>query len=253
MIKHIFIVIVALFSVSVMAENGQKTSTCIKNSHQINFLKNTGGFLLKPGSQLGEITFLDCQSGISKLLIEDVANYFTRVTKFKISIRDGNFKLNDIKIVGSASIFIIHDKDLPSILVAPESRWAVVNTAMISDKDGVKFYNARVQKELSRAFAFLCGATNSQYPRSLTRGIVKHSDLDKNPDYELPADVIGRFTPYMATLGVTPAIKSTYKKACREGWAPAPTNEYQKAIWDKVHAMPTAPIKIKPETKKVRE
>ena len=30
-------------------------------------------------------------------------------------------------------------------------------------------------------------------------------------------------------------------------------NEYQKAIWDKVHAMPTAPIKIKPETKKVKE
>ena len=53
--------------------------------------------------------------------------------------------------------------------------------------------------------------------------------------------------------GITPWYQTTYHKAVEEGWAPAPTNEYQKAIWDKVHAMPTAPIKIKPETKKVRE
>jgi hypothetical protein len=54
----------------------------------------------------------------------------------------------------------------------------------------------------------------------------------------------------MKPLGVLPAQRATYLKACEEGWAPAPTNDVQKAIWDKVHAMPTEPIKIKPETKK---
>ena len=34
---------------------------------------------------------------------------------------------------------------------------------------------------------------------------------------------------------------------------PAPTNDVQKAIWDEIHAMPTEPIKIKPETKKVSD
>ena len=46
---------------------------------------------------------------------------------------------------------------------------------------------------------------------------------------------------------------STYKKACEEGWAPNPTNEFQKAIWDKVHELPTEPIKIKPEEKKTEK
>ena len=50
-----------------------------------------------------------------------------------------------------------------------------------------------------------------------------------------------------------PVMMVTYGRAVREGWAPAPTNEYQKAIWDKIHAMPTEPIKIKPETKKVAD
>ena len=44
--------------------------------------------------------------------------------------------------------------------------------------------------------------------------------------------------------------RTVYRKACEEGWAPQPTNDVQKAIWDKVHAMPTEPLKIKPETKK---
>ena len=50
-----------------------------------------------------------------------------------------------------------------------------------------------------------------------------------------------------------PGKRSVYRKACEEGWAPAPTNDVQKAIWDKVHAMPTEPIKIKPETKKTEK
>ena len=33
-----------------------------------------------------------------------------------------------------------------------------------------------------------------------------------------------------------PYIESTYRKACREGWAPAPTNDVQKAIWEDINA-----------------
>ena len=63
-------------------------------------------------------------------------------------------------------------------------------------------------------------------------------------------DIVQRFWDYMKPLGVLPAQRATYLKACEEGWAPAPTNDVQKAIWEKVHAMPTEPLKIKPETKK---
>ena len=53
---------------------------------------------------------------------------------------------------------------------------------------------------------------------------------------------------------MSPAIVSTYLKACEEGWAPTPTNEYQKAIWEQVKADkergPTNPIKIPMPKKK---
>ena len=59
---------------------------------------------------------------------------------------------------------------------------------------------------------------------------------------------------YLASAGVTPLRKTIYRKACQEGWAPAPTNEYQKAIWDKVRSEkergPTNPIEIPMPKKK---
>ena len=69
-------------------------------------------------------------------------------------------------------------------------------------------------------------------------------------DSRLPVDVIKRFGPYLEGYGVNPEKIVSYRKACEEGWAPQPTNDFQKAVWDDVHAMPSEPIKIKPEEKK---
>ena len=68
----------------------------------------------------------------------------------------------------------------------------------------------------------------------------------------LPHDVVTRQLKYLAAMNVTPKVRITYKKACEEGWAPAPTNEFQKAIWEKVHAAPKNPMKIKFDPKKGR-
>ena len=80
--------------------------------------------------------------------------------------------------------------------------------------------------------------------------VVKASDLDKYPDSRLPVDVLDRMQKNMSVIGMAPFKITTYRKACEDGWAPQPTNEYQQAIWDKVHAMPTEPLKIAPETTK---
>ena len=42
----------------------------------------------------------------------------------------------------------------------------------------------------------------------------------------------------------------TYRQACQEGWAPAPKNDEQKAIWNQVHAIPDKPIKIEFDPKR---
>ena len=213
--------------------------------------QRVGGFLEKPGTAKGSIVYVNCQQKAPKSWIDESIAYFSEVTKFKVNYSEGTFDIKAPKVVGEASIFIIEDETLPPILVAPENKWALVNITPIAKEQRPIFFEQRTKKELSRAFAYLCGATGSKYERSLTRGITSQAELDKNYDYELPMDIVQRFWDYMKPLGVLPAQRATYLKACEEGWAPAPTNDVQKAIWDKVHAMPTEPIKIKPEEKKV--
>lgn len=249
----IFVVVVGLTLSAIAVGPGSIILTPeqeAKQAHAQDVLnKKVGGFVVKPGTQKGEIFYVNCQTRANKAWIEESVDYFAKETKFKVSLKDGSFDLKTPKVEGQATLFVIDDESLPAILVAPENRWAFVNIAAIAKEQRPAFFEARVKKELTRGFAYLCGAANSQYPRALTRGIVDHRDLDQNPDLRLPVDVMQRFRTYMETLGVTPAVQVTYRKACQEGWAPKPENEFQQKIWDDINTVPTNPIVIKPGDK----
>ena len=212
--------------------------------------QRVGGFIERPGTAKGSITYVNCQQKAPKSWIDESIAYFSEVTKFKINYAEGTFDIKNPKVEGNVAIFIVDDDGLPPVLIAPESRWALVNIAPITQEKRPAFFEQRTKKELSRAFAYLCGATGSKYERSLTRGISNQAELDKNPDYELPMDVVQRFWDYMKPLGVLPIQRTTYMKACQEGWAPEPTNDVQRSVWQKVHAIPDKPIKIEFDPKK---
>lgn len=222
--------------------------------NQLMYQRN-GGKIAKPGTKMGTITYVNAQQAAPVKWLEANASVFAQKCKFDIKVSKGEFVLPMPKVIGEASLFVVDDPSLPSILHAPESRWCMVNVAPLKTGSGEKpqFFAARVQKQLTRGFSLLAGAQNSGYPDALTGCITKPEQLDKFADCRLPIDILNRFPSYLKGYGITPEIQTTYFKACQEGWAPAPTNDVQKAIWDKVHAMPTAPIKIKPETKKVKE
>ena len=214
--------------------------------------RRTGGKVVVPGSLKGKIVYVNSQTRAPRKWLEQNAETFCEATKLAIEVADGKFEFPSPGIQGEASLFVVDDPALPPILSAPESRWAMVNVAPLARGEGEKpqFFAARVQKELTRGFCLLAGAQNSGYPDALVGCITKPEDLDHFADCRLPIDVMNRFAPYLKGYGITPKVYSTYKNACEQGWAPAPTNDVQKAIWDKVHAMPSEPIKIKPETKK---
>ena len=215
-------------------------------------LRHTGGFVVRPGSQQGEVVYVNCQRRAPRAWIDDSIAYFAEETKFRVTYHEGTFDLAAPKVEGSATLFIVDDGGLPALLVAPESRWALVNVAAVARERRPAFFEARVRKQLSRGFAYLCGAANSQYPMCLTRGIVDEADLDRNADHRLPVDLFQRFRTYMEPLGVRPEVRTTYRQACKEGWAPAPTNEFQRAIWEKVHAVPDKPLTIEFDPKRDR-
>ena len=210
------------------------------------FNKHTGGRLIVPGSLKGKFVYVNAQKRAPVKWLQDNADVFHKSSKFAIEVADGEFSFPNPKIQGEASLFVVDDENLPPLLSAPESRWVVVNVAPLAKGAGEKpqFFAARVQKELTRGFCLLAGAQNSNYPDALVGCITKAEQLDKFADCRLPVDVLARFAPYSQGYGISPAIESTYRKACKEGWAPQPTNDYQKAIWDMVHALPAKPVKI---------
>ena len=139
-------------------------------------------------------------------------------------------------------------------MIAPEEMWGFINTAKLKkETTDQQSYHSRIRKSLSRAITYVLGGASSRSKSSVMQTIssINQLDLIKN---EIPSsDVLINIYQNLNKIGITQNKLTTYLKACEEGWAPAPTNEFQKAIWDKVHAMPTAPLKIKPETKKVKE
>lgn len=189
-----------------------------------------GGKIMRPDTQKGEIVYVNCQKKAPRALIDDSVAYFTEVTKFSIRVADGEFDLQNPKIQGSATLFVVDDAKLPSLLAAPEDRWAVVNVSKLDEGGKQAFFDARVKKELTRGFSLLCGAMNSGYDAAVVGPVTATTDLDQFMDAQLPADVIGRFERYMGPFGVTPAIYTTYRTACKEGWAPSPTNDVQKQV-----------------------
>ena len=205
--------------------------------------KRTGGKIKEPGVQRGKIVYVNCQKAADVSLLKENADYYAKELRLEIEVAEGSFDFANPKVQGEASIFVVDDPKLPISIFAPEARWGVVNVAPLKS-DKPQFFTARVKKELSRAFGFLAGAVASQYTGALTAGMTKVEDLDKHPDWHLPLDVMPRFQNYLKGYGIVPYELKTYREACQAGWAPNPTNDVQKRIWDEVHSIPTQPLKL---------
>lgn len=214
-----------------------------------------GGLLERPTALKGTIGFIDCESGIGSAEIERVRDIIAHEMKFNYKIiqskaKSGLPERKDVDNAGlSVAVFVVSCPSLPPMLAAPEERWALVNVQRLKEKLpdnvlGERVFAARCRSEILRAFALACGSWTSQYPGNILTA-TSVTDLDFcNPD-KMVFDMVQRCTKYLASIGVTPSRKASYQVACQEGWAPAPTNDVQQAIWDKVHEMPTEPIKIK--------
>ena len=211
-------------------------------------MRNTGGKIVQPGSQQGSIVFYDCQSTFKPEAIDKTVKELARELQYdirreKIDAAPTSKVVKEfLKEKGTTfGIFLVDDKDDPNTLsIFPEQKYAVINAVAVGGKD------LRFQRELKRTFAMLCGASCSTYPASLLSAVVAPIDLDSfvNDDYSV--DIIQRMNIYLKGYEVKPARTVTYAMAVQEGWAPQPTNEYQKAAWDRIRSIPDKPIKIEP-------
>lgn len=210
----------------------------------------TGGIVRKDGSAKGQFVLINAQKDIPRSVIADALATIDRQVKIQVKIVDvENIKIGsigeEIAIAnGGGGVAVVADAELPAIIAAPEDGWGIVNVARLKDSDESKFYS-RTRKEILRAFALAAGAMYAAQGDFVLQPVRKPTDLDNLQREEFGAIILNIFPLSLPYLGITPWQQATYVKACEQGWAPAPTNEVQQAIWDKVHEMPSEPIKIK--------
>ena len=152
------------------------------------------------------------------------------------------------------TIFAVDAEGEPALLVAPDDGWARVNVAALAaDNASAEVLEARFKKELWRAFVMLFGGGNSLNEWDVMRPIRSAKDLDASEAVVSSPEPFNVMLAGAKTAGIVPVHRTTYLNAVRLGWAPAPTNEFQKAIWDKVKSDkergPTNPITIPPPKK----
>ena len=200
------------------------------------FLHIMGGFIEKPGSMKGKIAIVEAQTSYKDTGVGAFASqlnkqydynfvYEKAVTNCPVAIKAASKA--DIAIV------VVANDKAPVLLAAPEDGWAVVNMKKLvkgldlSNKMGEKMLASRTRKEIVRAFAIVAGGFGSQYSGSAVNA-TDVTKLDESGDF-LPFDVLKVVQNYLEAHGITKRVKATYRQAYIAGWAPAPTNEYQKA------------------------
>jgi hypothetical protein len=227
-------------------------------------MKKFGGFAVAPYD--GRYCYvMNAQSRVPAEVFDWAERQFVQVLSLPVRVEkydaSGADSFAPIKAAWSgdrktgAVVSVIDQPGWTSLLVAPEDGWVQVNVAALAkDNPTPEVLEARTKKELWRAFVLLFGGGNAHLAGDLMRPVNSLKDLDAFPNLAPGPEPFNAVLDGARARGITIIRRTTYKSACEEGWAPAPTNEFQKAIWDQVKADkergPTNPITIQPPSAK---
>ena len=225
-------------------------------------LKRVGGLVMKPGA--GSVAVFNCQDTVPE---RHIADFFLLTDKAPIRIpfkhvdcRKSKFALADAsarlsKDGSCAGVFVVNDPSLPMTLVAMEAKWGVLNVApLMADKPTPALLARRSDKLFTRVCTVVLGGANQDVSFSAMKTVTSLAELDAMAAFAVAPMGLQMMSEHLEKLGVEFPYITTYKKACREGWAPPPTNDIQRAVWEKVKADkergPTKPITIQPPNAK---
>lgn len=253
--KTVIATTIALYAMSSLAAGSIAKAKLTPEQKQQIIMMKVGGFIAQP-IKTTIVKIYNTQTDVPAEEIAEIAEAMRKGPHFPVEITTSKWDSDPVKEQGVGfAIAVFRDDSSPTKLVcAPDDGWAKINVApFLADKPDGKKLADRVKREIWRGLAYSLGAGNTQNPLCALKPVASVKDLDGLTGITSAPETLVPISEWAKHWGINASRTVTYKKACEEGWAPAPTNEYQKAIWDKVHALPTAPIKIKPEAKKVRE
>jgi len=131
----------------------------------------------------------------------------------------------------------------PGVTACPEDRVGAINADRYYNKEFL------LLKEVWRIIGFIGGVGYSQYSSDPMQLVFSTEDLQEVEGTALLPMSLNALKKFNTKFGIKPAYSMPYIAACRQGWAPQPTNDIQRAIWDKVHQIPDKPITIEYDPK----
>ena len=212
--------------------------------------KPTGGFIeVQQQSKVIQIVNVGgCDDSVFANVMRLVETSFPFPVTSEAVAKEGPLDTNSV-----ARVTLVSKDGAPVLLCAPDEGWAVVNVKpLLADNPNDFAFRQRVQKETMRAMAYALGCGNSAARPCLMSEAETLTQIDALPKTYGP-EPMAKTAHTARRRGAVARKFVSYRTACEQGWAQQPTNDVQKAIWDEVHAMPTEPIKIKPEEKKTEK
>jgi hypothetical protein len=246
--NKVILAAIAVLALQTFAAN-DKTLTPEQLERKEESRRRTGGLVLDVRNQKGKVVILNGQCIVAEDAILSVAKELSDMLKIRVEVAkwaptplsEAGKGLSECD--GNIKIVLSDMENQPALAIFPDELWAFVGVTAINGGKVEK----RLQNQIRRAFAYACGCGSDS---GIMARIDKPAQLERFADTDLTYAATQSMLMYLSAAGVTPGRNVLYIRACKEGWAPAPTNEIQQAVWDKVHAMPTEPLKIAPETTK---
>lgn len=239
--------------------NGKFTLEQVKARDE-RVLKKTGGFIHQKAE--GPQTLLVDARQKPTLTMDEVARVYKLATHLEAQVRkeprgDATPLAFAKKMMSEAKplmLVMVVDgvPDQPILSIFPEERVGIVNADKLKGGDDPSMPEMRVSKETWRAIGFVGGLGFSQADNDIMQPLYSLKELDANRYPFIQPMNMARMQKMWKRFGVKKERRVPYRVAVQEGWAAQPTNDYQKAVWDEVHKMPTTPMKIEFDPKKGR-
>lgn len=237
------------------AADAAKPQLTAEQKHQrtlIRQMKRFGGYLFKREPNSLKFAFIDAQKKVPAAAYTNQYPIISDVYAVELAQKSFDGKIGTenaaevIKGCGAgAGVIFVDRPDYPALLIAPECGYGFINVAALSaDKAGQALLEKRFRRELWRAFAMVAGSPNTEWPQCLLNSITSLKELDLIDSEAVSPEPATRIDKHLRKLGIKPFKKVTYRQACQEGWAPKPANEFQQKIWDEIHELPKAPLKL---------
>ena len=263
--RQVFITVATAIAVAVPAF-GAKPSTLEereagRQAFRERIARNTGGFIARPHAAGAKFTFVNWQGLVPEAELAKPVETMARILRHDICMERPASATPPFSVAAADSlvraqrargaVFIVEDDALPTILTAPESGWGVVNVRRLdADSPGPLLLAQRTRREMWRAFALVNGAGNTRMGKCVLQTVLSLRDLDALGAEAFCPEPVNAITAHLNRLGIREYQSTTYRQACIEGWAPPPTNDVQRAVWEKVHSEkergPSRGLKISP-------